>query len=246
MYDSGRTSGQAESGRRPDRQGKKTGMHDREDISVKENAEYGTLAVTAPYDREFSDRAVLLRGRWKSENRTWTFPDACRDQVMQAVRDIYGWTGPGSPKAILRLRAGSEGISKDRDGIRVMGRTVVRAWGRDSGAALGPQCALVDGGMGSGGSVRRWKTLIYPGSVFDLELPLEAARVAERRIEERNGTAQPQDWDSAKATERDPEKTPGYRRQNMQRIVGLMRRSGASLEDVRAAMESGAASGYSP
>lgn len=44
--------------------------------------------------------------------------------------------------------------------VEVAGRTIARAWGRDSGAKLGDGVVKLQGRVGSGGSMKNWETVV--------------------------------------------------------------------------------------
>jgi hypothetical protein len=58
----------------------------------------------------------------------------------------------------------------------VAGREVARAFGRDSGAKLGPDVVVRAGGFHSGGSRKNWRITVKDGTSFDLlRLPVAMA-----------------------------------------------------------------------
>lgn len=52
------------------------------------------------------------------------------------------------------------------DDIRLFGKTIASAYGRDSGAKLGKDAVLIKGNACSGGSVKNWRTIIVAESVI--------------------------------------------------------------------------------
>ncbi len=137
------------------------------DVIYEMNSEASPDAITtlkAPYNTILVARCKELGGRWDADNKVWVFSDTVQDEVdeldakynselitieIQAVFDLSAYQGP----------------------ITAGGFTLVRAFGRDSGAVLGDGVALIEGSISSGGSAKNWVTKATYGSVFRLKIP---------------------------------------------------------------------------
>jgi hypothetical protein len=79
---------------------------------------------------------------------------------------VYGTDGT-DPLVTIRVSVvGNWAWEADKSSLQLAGRTIARAWGRDSGAKLGEGVILESGRVYSGGSVKNWRTCATAGSVF--------------------------------------------------------------------------------
>ena len=117
--------------------------------------ENGVISVITPYDAEFVNKARNLRGKWK--DGAWHFDDSIEDYVKQALKDCYGTTGE-DPVDTCSLVIKNFDDSTDCGPVTLFGRTIAKAWGRDSGAKLGDNIIWISGKYFSGGSVKNWRT----------------------------------------------------------------------------------------
>ena len=169
-----------------------------DDIRITETNQQ--LVVVSPYHPEFPGRAGNLMGRWDSDRHVWTFPERYRDNVVEILDDLFGYSESATDTVLVRLTVGGSALEAKRDSVRAAGREVARATGRDSGARLGPSVALMEGRVGSGGSRQNWRTVVAAHSDLQMELPRSAA---ERLV------SNPAPWSSAEiigeiATRPDP------------------------------------------
>ncbi len=132
------------------------------------------IKVTSPYNREFVQRARNLKGKW--EDGAWWFDDSILDYVREALTDIYGTSGEAPyEKCSLIITNYSE--KRFREPVVLFGRTIARAYGRDSGANLGDDIIFISGTYRSGGSVKNWQTVIDNATFEIKDFPL---RMCER------------------------------------------------------------------
>lgn len=117
------------------------------------------IRVVSPYLPAFVSAAKRLGGRWSAP--AWVFDVRDEARVRTVLVECYGTDGtePLGPTVTLRLEL-KPGHCEDRAGIRIAGREIARAFGRDSGAALGPGVVLVDGTLTGGGSMKNWVTRV--------------------------------------------------------------------------------------
>lgn len=143
------------------------------EISITETAS-GRLAIQAPYDKGFISGVKKLGGRWEAGSKCWTIAPTERKEAEVLLGDVYGWMASGLGGSQVIVLTAKRDLREFEDGIRVSGRTIARATGRDSGARLGDGVVMLDGYIYSGGSRKNWTTSIRSGSKFRLELPLLA------------------------------------------------------------------------
>lgn len=128
----------------------------------------GKARIYAPYNATFVSRVKLLGGRWIAADRCWSVSEDALEDVRAAMRDIYGRDDhPVSDTAdvILRFERDVEG---DKTAVTILGRTVARAFGRDSGAKVGEGVLFLEGEPKSAGSVKNWLTVVPSGCVVKL------------------------------------------------------------------------------
>lgn len=141
------------------------------EFNYKKNEIDGTIEVVTPYNREFVEKARNLRGKWNSAKSAWVFDDSIEEYVKQALIDCYGTTGEG-PIEYCSLLIKKHTDQADKDAVELFGRTIAKAYGRDSGAKLGDGIVWIDGTYDSGGSVKNWRTDVYSGTFEIQNFPL--------------------------------------------------------------------------
>lgn len=129
--------------------------------------ENGTAKVFTPYNAEFVSKIKGIGGRrWDSADRCWCVPESEIETVRQFMQEVYGETDQPNEgeKVTARIIFNSE-VSELRESVVLFGKTIARAWGRDSGARVGDDVTLVSGKISSGGSMKNWYTVVEEGSV---------------------------------------------------------------------------------
>lgn len=136
------------------------------------------IRVASPYNPEFVAGAKRLGARWSAP--VWIFDARDEDRVRDLCREVYGDDGRGLAQVCtLRLRFVDD-YTASCDAVRIAGREVARAFGRDSGAKLGEGAVLLEGSINSGGSAKNWKTLVRQDSIILLrDVPVA---IAERAV----------------------------------------------------------------
>jgi hypothetical protein len=123
-----------------------------------------TVAVKSPYNSEFVTTAKRYGGKWK--NGQWVFDARDEERVRALCQEVYGTDGLSTGLCTIRAKySGDWHDYADRGPIEIAGRTIARAWGRDSGAKLGEGVVVLEGGFSSGGSMKNWTTRVIGETV---------------------------------------------------------------------------------
>ncbi len=133
------------------------------------------VKVVSPYNAEFVQKCRNLRGTFKAG--AWWFDDSIIDYVREAMLNFYGTTGE-IPYENCTLLITDFSDCEGCGPVVLFGRTIAKAFGRDSGARLGDDIIFITGTYNSGGSVKNWNTdvrnatfEIHNFPVPSLELP---------------------------------------------------------------------------
>lgn len=149
------------------------------------------ILCRTPYHPRFVSEAKRLGGKWSPSSKAWVFDPRDRERVEALCREVYGTAGEEDCELVsVRIRALDE-IWNLHEAVYFAGRVVARAWGRDSGAKLGPGVVQVAGERPrSGGSAKYWRTTIPKDAVFELrDLPRAAVEAAIAKERERGEEA---------------------------------------------------------
>jgi hypothetical protein len=116
-----------------------------------------TVAVKSPYNSEFVTTAKRYGGKWKGGQ--WVFDARDEERVRALCQKVYGTDGLSKDLCTIRAKFYiSDAVCCGP--IEISGRTIARAWGRDSGAKLGEGVVLLEGRFSSGGSMKNWETTV--------------------------------------------------------------------------------------
>ena len=132
----------------------------------------GKITVTSPYNSIFVAEARRLGGKFKDQK--WIFDARDESAVREACFRCYGDDGIRLHQVDVRITA-PNGLFADKTHISILGRTVARAFSRDSGANVGDGVVIEAGGFSSGGSAKNWGTRAEPGTTIilrDVSAPL--------------------------------------------------------------------------
>lgn len=136
--------------------------------------------VSSPYNAEFVRRIKTMGGRWDADRRAWKVSPDEIDAVRAMMREVYGESDedPAGERVTL-LVAVIEAVDQLHGPITLAGKTIAKAWGRDSGARVGDDVAFTNGAPQSGGSVKNWRTCIPAGASFEIyNVPMAKAQEA--------------------------------------------------------------------
>lgn len=123
------------------------------------------VKVISPYNAEFVQKCRNLRGKFKSG--AWWFDDSIIDYVREAMIQFYGTTGE-MPVEYCSLVISDFSETMSRGPVVLFGRTIAKAYGRDSGAKLGEAIIFISGEYDSGGSVKNWTTRVE-NATFEIQ-----------------------------------------------------------------------------
>lgn len=133
--------------------------------------------LSTPYNVDFITAIKQVRGaRWSKERQAWVISAKVVDQAREIMRRIYGADDRPSSEPMVNVRLVFEKtVSKTCEPITIFGKTISKAWGRDSGARAGDDVVFVSGSPESGGSIKRWASVVGAESVVVLHNVPQAA-----------------------------------------------------------------------
>lgn len=132
--------------------------------SAEAQAEQGIVSLKADYNSELVKECRKLGGSWDKEQGAWIFPGFVSDEVEE-LDEIYN-----SAPITVEITAIEE-IREYGKAIEFLGCPLCRAFGRDSGARIDSDIALISGYATSGGSHKNWATILNEDSVLRLQVP---------------------------------------------------------------------------
>ena len=138
--------------------------------NIRIEIEGGLALIYAPYHKDFVREIKNIGGaRWDPKSKAWGVSVASLPTVREILMDIYGETDISGEQAMHDVEVTAlERIESICGPVQVMGKTLARAYHRDSGARPGPDVDLIEGNIRSDGSLSRWKSVVEKGAVFRL------------------------------------------------------------------------------
>lgn len=136
------------------------------------------VKVITPYNEGFVNKCRNLRGTFKAG--AWWFDDSIVDYVREAMVQFFGTTGETAfETCTLLIKDFSD--TESRGPVVLFGRTIARAFGRDSGARLANDIIFISGNYDSGGSVKNWSTRIEDATFEIHKFPIPSIELPEVR-----------------------------------------------------------------
>lgn len=130
----------------------------------------GMAQVKTPYNADFVSKIRMVGGaKWDAEKRRWTVPESAVPAVREIMRDVYGRDDLVEGETVSVRLTFAETVEKTTTSVIIMGHTISRAYGRDSGANPGDGVSFVLGECFSGGSMRNWTSGVKSGSVVIID-----------------------------------------------------------------------------
>lgn len=134
------------------------------------------VKVLSPYNEKFVTRARNLRGQWKQS--AWWFDDSIIDYVRELMMECFGTTGEIAYETCTLLITKFTNFENNAP-VVLFGRTVAKAFSRDSGARLGDDIILISGEYKSGGSVKNWRTEVKDATFEMHNFPIPSLNLKE-------------------------------------------------------------------
>ena len=136
----------------------------------------GIAAIYTPYSSEFVQRVKALGGRWDAAEKCWNVREQTIEMVREAMREIYGRCDAEPTATVTIVATFSNEVSAWHEGVRLFGRVLAAAWGRDTGARVGDGVAFIKGKPTSGGTRADWRTFIPAGCEVEIyDVPADYA-----------------------------------------------------------------------
>jgi hypothetical protein len=143
-------------------------------MNIKIEEKDDKVFMFTPYHPDIPREAKKLGGKWNSSTKSWVFDVRDKERVKKLCRSIYGTDGETSEVVTVRVTAKKQ-WEEYCQGLFLYGRSIARAFNRDSGAKIGDGVILLSGGFISGGSWKNWKTICKEGTIFELrDIPRKA------------------------------------------------------------------------
>lgn len=139
----------------------------------------GKAYIYTPYNSKFVQKIKRVSSaKWDPKHGAWVVNVEYVPAVRKIMADVYGESDiPAEGKRYdIKLTFHKE-CSRECDGVYFFGKCLAYAYGRDSGAKIGEGVCYLDGDCKSGGSVRRWQSIVKKGSVVMVyDVPESLAR----------------------------------------------------------------------
>ena len=131
------------------------------------------------YFGRFVTKCRNFRGTFK--DGAWYFDDSLTELVKETMVSIFGVDGTTE---VERCTLMVKDMTDYEQGgpVTVFGRTVAKAFGRDSGAKLGDDIVFISGRYESGGSTKNWRTMIANATFMIKNFPV--ARVEFKDVQQ--------------------------------------------------------------
>lgn len=134
------------------------------------------IKVVTPYNEGFVQKCRNLRGTFKGG--AWWFDDSILDYVREAMINFFGTTGE-TPFETCTLLITNFSDYEGCGPVILFGRTIARAFGRDSGAWLGDDVVFISGTYTSRGSVKNWNTTVSNATFEIKNFPIPSLELPE-------------------------------------------------------------------
>jgi hypothetical protein len=123
----------------------------------------GVVTLKHRYNEWLVASCQNLGGRWDADAKVWVFPKIVEDAVEELDFKY------NSNVRTVDLIA-TKNTYTGKDAVTFAGYPLARAFGRDSGAKVCEDVALLSGKVTSGGSMKNWSTEVREGAVFRLKV----------------------------------------------------------------------------
>lgn len=142
---------------------------DKKMTDIKVTIKDGKAELYTPYNADFVKAIKALGGaRWNASKRCWTISEDMLTQAREIMMDVYGYTDEEQGETITAKVTFAKDVYEECDSVVILGKTVARAYGRDTGAKPGEDVLLQEGTLASGGSRANWRSIVRAGAVVTL------------------------------------------------------------------------------
>lgn len=131
--------------------------------------------MVAPYDEALARKCRGLNGDWTGSAWEFEHDEDVLAAVKNAVEETFSFD-PDAPRVTARIEF-KEDFYQAKAPYTVGGYILSQARSRDSGANVGPGVLLLEGKIGSGGSMKHWSSEVRAGSVFKINNFPKGAKV---------------------------------------------------------------------
>ena len=138
------------------------------DIVLKSNE--GRTEIYTPYNPDFVSEIKRIGGaRWNSSSKCWSVPEEMADAVREIIKSVYGYTDQEDATEMVSVIVKfKRDVYRTRGSYEMFGKTLSRAWSRDSGARAGDDVIYLQGKPKSGGSRNNWDSIVPEGSIIKI------------------------------------------------------------------------------
>ena len=121
--------------------------------------------VFTPYNRDFVDRIHGIGGaKWNGQ--CWEIPADAVDLVRRIMVDVYGVSDLGGDTVDVEIKFRENYYSEARENLIIAGKSIARAFGRDSNVVIDADTRIIEGSIESGGSRKYWYVKAIEGTVI--------------------------------------------------------------------------------
>lgn len=152
-------------------------------LEAKIEKEAGVVTLQHRYNRVLVEKCQLLGGRWDADDKIWVFAKVVEDKV-EDLDFLYNVD-------LINIEITARIARYCQPSIDFMGYPLVKAFGRDSGAQMCDDVALIYGSICSGGSAKNWTANCSEGAKFRLSV---SRNIAEKYMTS-YGTTEDRYWD---------------------------------------------------
>ena len=122
--------------------------------------------IYTPYNPNFVSAIKNIGGRkWESVSKCWSVPANSVETVRQIMMNIFHETDQISSEKVDVKVTFKEYQCGYHGAYILLGKSISIATGRDSGARVGEDVEILEGGVSSGGSMKNWGSVVEKGTV---------------------------------------------------------------------------------
>ncbi len=140
--------------------------------NVEEQTKLGICSLKSEYNTLLIEKCRKLGRIWDKSQGAWVFSSIVEKEVEE-LDEIFN-----SAPVIVEIEAIEE-IQEQGKAIEFLGYSVCKAFNRDSGACIETGIALLSGYATSGGSKKRWTTVLSEGATLRLKIPVDLLNICE-------------------------------------------------------------------